>query len=174
MNDWMLGGPAGVSSESGTPSGTGSGKHTLAWTPENGGLGEAGATGSGFWPAPSNFLPIARRAMRMNFLAAYFSGKYAKLHDLTQSNITTTSGNLDFALERLGQTDGSFTVTVTPISNIASVGSAVTESFVSGANPNFPATETNPIKISLDQRDVNISYTLSAGIQPNDLIKYKS
>lgn len=174
MNDWMLGGPAGVSSESGTPSGTGSGKHTLAWTPENGGLGEAGSTGSGFWPSPSNFLPIARRAMRMNLLAAYFSGKYAKIHDLTKSDITALTGDLTFGLERLGQTDGSFTVTVTPISsNLLSVGSAVTESFVSGANPNYPATETNPIKVTLEQRDVNISYTLSPTIQPNDLIQYK-
>ncbi len=69
MNDWMLGGPSGPGSN-----GTGSGKNTLAWTPENGSSAEAGPTGSGFWPAPSNFLPIARRAMRMNFLAAYYSG----------------------------------------------------------------------------------------------------
>ncbi|MDO1502257.1 DUF5011 domain-containing protein [Winogradskyella maritima] len=157
MNDWMLGGPAGVSAN-GTPTGTGSGKQTLAWTPENGSSAEAGATGSGFWPAPSNFVPIAKRAMRMNFLAAYFSGKYAKLHDLSQTDINTLSGTLDFAVENLGQKASAFTVTVTPVSsNIASIGSAVT---------------LNGMAV-LQQNNVSINYTLNSGIQPNEEIEYK-
>jgi len=150
MNDWMLGGPAGVSAN-GTPTGTGSGKNTMAWTPENG-LSSEGTGGSfgGFWPSPSNFLPIARRAMRMNFLAAYFSGKYAKLHDLNQSDITQVSGNLNFAIENLGQTTSNFTLTVTPVSsNIISVGAP---SVLSGM-------------AVLQQNDVAISYTLDPSIR---------
>ena len=123
MNDWMLGGPAGVSAN-GTPTGTGSGKHTMAWTPENG-LSSEGTGGSygGFWPQPSNFLPISKRAMRMNFMAAYFSGKYARLHDLNQSDLSALSGNLSFGIENLGQTSSDFTLTVTPVSsNILTIG----------------------------------------------------
>jgi len=160
MNDWMLGGPAGTSGVTGTPTGTGSGKFTLAWTPENGlyseGSGGPGGSYSGFWPAPSLYDDIARRAMRANFMAAYFSGKYAKLHEMTPSNITA-DGNLTFGLENLGRTASNFTITVTPISGLASVGAAVTES---GMN-------------ILEQRNVNIPFTLNGGIQANDKIEYK-
>lgn len=176
MNDWMLGGPAGTSA-SGTPTGTGSGQHTMAWTPENGaGINTETSGGSfgGFWPQPSAFLPISQRAMRMNLLAAYYSGKYAKLHDLTQNDINSLNGNLTFGIERLGQTAGDFTLTVTPISsNITSIGGAVTESFINAANPNYPTTETNPIQVELEQREVDIAYTLDPFIQNNDLIEYR-
>lgn len=159
MNDWMQGGPAGVSSITGTPSGTGSGKNTLSWTPENG-LSSQGTSGTygGFWPAPSQYLPIAKNAMRMNFMAAYFSGKYAKLYDQSQTDISSLTGNLLFAVENLGQTASDFTVTVTPISsNITSVGAPVT---LSGMTV-------------LQQNDVTISYTLDGSIQPNDIIEYQ-
>ena len=37
------------------------GKNTMAWTPENGLVSEGtGGTYGGFWPQPSNFLPIAK------------------------------------------------------------------------------------------------------------------
>jgi hypothetical protein len=39
----------------------------------------------------------------MNFINSYYCGKYAKLHDLTQSNITSLNSNLTLG-ERLGQT----------------------------------------------------------------------
>jgi chitodextrinase len=158
MNDWMLGGPAGVSAN-GTPTGTGSGKHTLAWTPENGLSSEGtGGTYGGFWPAPSNYLPIAKRAMRMNFLAAYFSGKYAKLHDLNQNDITSLSGNLNFAIENLGQTASDFTLTVTPVSsNVLTTGG--------------PSTQTG--MSVLQQNNINISYTLDPSIQADDEIEFK-
>lgn len=160
MNDWMLGGPNGTNPSNGVPSGgTGSGKNTLAWTPENGLSSEGtGGTYGGFWPQPSNFLPIAKRAMRMNFLAAYFSGKYGKLHDLNQNDITG-DGNFTFAIENLGQQASDFTVTITPVSGLATVGSAVTESFTAAQ--------------VLQQRTISIPYTLNSGLQANDKIEFK-
>lgn len=152
MNDWMLGGPVGVSSN-GTPTGVGSGKHTLAWTPENGSLSEGG-----FWPSPSLFVPIAKRAVRMNFLAAYFSGKYARLHDLTPLNVASTSGVFNFGVENLGQTPSDFIVSIDPIStNILSVGSPAVESGMT----------------VLEQRSISINYTLDPSIQANDTIRYQ-
>ncbi|WP_418511510.1 M14 family zinc carboxypeptidase [Corallibacter sp.] len=158
MNDWMQGGPAGTSAN-GTPSGTGSGKNTLSWTPENGLSSQGiGGTYGGFWPQPSQYVHIAKNAMRMNFMAAYFSGKYAKLHDFNQSNIANLSGDLKFAVENLGQTASNFTVTVTPVSsNIQSVGAPVV---LSGMTV-------------LQQNDVAINYTLSPSIQTNDKIEFK-
>lgn len=152
MNDWMLGGPAGVSSN-GTPTGVGSGKNTLAWTPENG-----TGTEGGFWPAPSNFVTIAQRAVRMNFLAAYFSGKYARLHDLTPGNVAAAIGSFEFGIENLGQTSSAFTVTLEPISNnIVSLGAPVVESGMA----------------ILEQRTASFNYILDPSIQSNDTVAFR-
>lgn len=98
----------------------GSGQGILGTTPEHG--------SEAFWPTTSTIVPIAKQSMRISLGTAYYGGKYAKLHDLTQSNITSTTANLDFGVERVGQTGSNFTVTVTPISsNINSIISPATE-----------------------------------------------
>ena len=113
-DDWMMG---GVADNNGS---TGSGQAIIATTPEHG--------GEGFWPTPSTIVPIAKQSMRISLATAYYGGKYAKFHDLTQSSITSTTANLDFGIERIGQTASDFTVTVTPISaNIASITSPSAE-----------------------------------------------
>jgi hypothetical protein len=153
LSDWMTGG-----TNDGTGS-IGSGKAILAASPENGGASEASASfGSGFWPTPTAIANICKRAVRMNFVAINTAGKYAKFHDLTQSNITALTSNLQFGIERLGQTDGTFTLTVTPVSNnIRSVSS--------------PTPQTGMAK--LEQRTVTSSLILRSGIQPNEKIEYK-
>ncbi|WP_298500378.1 M14 family zinc carboxypeptidase, partial [uncultured Algibacter sp.] len=151
MSDWMLGGAADVNGS------TGSGQGILALAPENGAWD--GSEG-GFWPDPLNgeIEDIARRAIRMNFVNAYHSGKFAQFHDLNPSNINSTSGNLEFGLEYLGQTLGNITLNVTPVSaNITSI------------TP--PPTQTGWSK--LEQRTVTAAYTLDAGIQPNDEIEFQ-
>ena len=155
-DDWMLGGdPDGNGS-------VGSGMNILATTPENGHGNEKGSYSSpldtyGFWPNPNNIIPIAKRMVRINLMNAYYGGKYAKFHDLTQSDISTTTSNLTFAIERVGQTASDFTITVTPISsNITSVGTPVTETGMS----------------VLEQRNVSIQLNLGS-IAVNDKIEYK-
>ena len=148
-DDWMLGGTIDGNGSSG------SGMNILATTPENGADDQSEG---GFWPAPSQIVPIAKRMVRINLMNAYYGGKYAKLHDLTQSDISTLTSNLTFAIERVGQTASDFTITVTPIStNISSVGAAVTKS---GMN-------------ALDQENVSIQIVLDSGIAANDKIEYK-
>ena len=72
--------------------------------------------------------------------------------------ITALSGNLNFAVENLGQKASTFTVTVTPVSsNITSVGGPSVQSGMT----------------VLQQNNVAISYTLDPNIQPNDEIEYK-
>lgn len=144
-DDWMMGGNPDNNGA------TGSGQGIIATTPEHG--------GQGFWPTPSTIVPIAQSSMRISLATAYYGGKYAKLHDLTQSNITNAIGStLDFGIERIGQTASNFTVTVTPpiSSNITSTPSPVTESGI-------------PV---LGQRTVSISLDLNPAITVNETIAY--
>ncbi|WP_186826743.1 M14 family zinc carboxypeptidase, partial [Psychroserpens burtonensis] len=142
-DDWMMGGNPDNNGA------TGSGQAIIATTPEHG--------GQGFWPPPSTIVPIAKQSMRISLGTAYYGGKYAKLHDLTQSNITSTTANLDFGIERIGQTASDFTVTVTPISaNINSITS--------------PSTETAMAVLS--QRTVTATLTLNPSIGDNEKIEY--
>ncbi|WP_299677767.1 M14 family zinc carboxypeptidase [uncultured Dokdonia sp.] len=145
--DWLLGGtiPDGTGS-------TGSGKNIIAFSPENGSSAEGG-----FYPSPSNILPIAQRAMRVNLLAAYYSGKYAKYKDLTPSNLSAITGQLQIGIEYLGQTASPITVTVTPISsNINAIGTSQTVNLA-----------------KLEQTTLNFSYELDTNIQPGDRIQYE-
>lgn len=144
-DDWMLG---GAPDNNGS---TGSGVDLLATTPEH------GSSSDGFWPSTTSYIPIAKRSMRIAFGTAYYGGQYAKLHDLTQSNITNTTANLDFGIERIGQSDSDFTLTVTPISsNIISITS--------------PSTETG--MSVLEQRTVTATLQLDSGIITNAPIEY--
>lgn len=149
MSDWMLGGATDLNGSQG------SGQGILALAPENGAWD--GSEG-GFWPNPSDITDIAQRAMRMNFMNAYYSGKFAQFHDLNPSDINATSGNLKFGLEYLGQTLGDITLNVTPVStNITSM------------TP--PVTQTGWSK--LEQRELLVPYTLDSGIQTDDIIEFQ-
>ncbi|WP_338733413.1 M14 family zinc carboxypeptidase [Mangrovimonas cancribranchiae] len=148
-DDWMLGGSPDSNGSSG------SGQNILATTPENGHGSEA--SGSGFWPTPSNIFEIAKRMVRINLMNIYYGGKYAKLHDLTQSDITSLTSDLTFGIERIGQTSSNFTLTVTPIStNITNI---ISPSTLSGMSV-------------LDQNNVTAQITLDSGIQPNEKVEY--
>ncbi|WP_170064040.1 M14 family metallopeptidase, partial [Jejuia pallidilutea] len=157
MSDWMLGGAADVNGSKGSrdfPAYATEG--VLALAPENGSWISSDGEG-GFWPSATKIVEIAQRAMRMNFVNAYHSGKFAQFHDLNPSDIATTSGNLEFGLEYLGQTLGDITLNVTPVSGIQSI------------TP--PPTQTGWSK--LEQRKVTAAYTLNPGIQPNDEIEFQ-
>jgi len=143
-DDWMLGGSADGNGS------VGSGQNILATTPEHG--------GTGFWPTTTDIIPIAKRSMRISLMGAYYGGKYAKFQDLTQSDISSLSSTLNFAIERIGQTASDFTLTVTPVS--ANITNIVSPSAQSGM-------------AVLEQRTVSASITLDPSIQPNDVIEYK-
>jgi hypothetical protein len=149
LSDWMLGGVADVNGS------TGSGKQVLALSPEHG--APDGSEGS-FWPTGSQIVNIAKRGMRMNFVNAYYSGKFAQFHDLNTTDINAKTGNFKFGLEYLGQTLGNLTLTVTSVSsNIVSIIS--------------PPTQTGWTK--LEQRTVNAAYVLNDNIKANEIIEFK-
>ena len=142
-DDWMLGGAPDNNTH------TGSGQAILATTPEHG--------SSSFWPSTAQIVPIAKQSMRISLATAYYGGKYAKLHDLTQSNLSGATADLDFGIERVGQTGSDYTVTVTAISsNITGVTQAGTETGMS----------------ALEQRTVTAQLQLAGGIVANEKIEY--
>lgn len=146
-NEWMRG---GVNDGTGS---TGSGKQTWAVTAESGNTAQEG----GFWPNPIQIEAISKRAMRMNFVNSFYAGKFAKFHDLTQSDITTLTPTLQFGIERLGQTPGNFTIELEPIStNIVSMTNPTTQTGMS----------------SLEMRNVSGSMVLSNSITPREKIEF--
>lgn len=168
-DDWMLGGaPDGNGSIGARSNGMGSTPmRILATTPENGTSSEASGNGignSGFWPRRGEIVNIAKRMVRINLMNTYYGGRYAKFHDLTPSNLlcgqpsSNLTTDLTFGIERIGQTDGNFTLIITPIQNIQSVSS--------------PILAINDLNV-LNQTEVATSITLSSGIQPNERIIYK-
>lgn len=154
-DDWMMGGAPDNNLS------TGLDQAIIATTPEH------GNDSGGFWPARSAIVPIAKKSMRISLATAYYGGKYAKLHDLSQSDITgTTNVALDFGIERIGQTQSSFTVTATPISsNIVSITSPGT---VTGIEINTTPT-ANTFR---NQTEVTALMDLDPTILPNDKIEY--
>ncbi|MEP0262680.1 M14 family zinc carboxypeptidase [Dokdonia sp.] len=150
-NDWMLGGdPITYTATNGiTYTTAGSGKNIIAFSPEN---------GDEFWPALTDFVPIAKRAVRMNLLTSFFAGKYARFHDLTPVHVETTTTTMDFAIEYLGQTSSDITIEMTPISANISV-----------ITPNITL---QGLEI-LEQRTINPSITLDPSIQAGDVIEFQ-
>ncbi|RMB63852.1 T9SS C-terminal target domain-containing protein [Dokdonia sinensis] len=141
-DDWMLGGNIDGNGS------VGSGQNILATTPEHG--------GTGFWPNPTDITPIAKTGMRIYLTAVYYGGKYARLHDLTQSDIATITADLDFGIERVGLAGSNFSIELSPVSsNIVSMTSPTTQSLT-----------------MLEQKNVSGTVTLDPSIQPNDIIEY--
>lgn len=156
-DDWMVGGSPDNNGSTGLNA---YGQSIIATTPEH------GSSSDGFWPSRSNIVPIAKKSMRISLGTAYYGGKYAKLHDLTQSNITTTSNvELNFGIERIGQTPSDFSVTVTPISSNITTASPVTVT-ASGIQIN---TTTNSYR---NQTEVTALIDLDPSIAANDKIEY--
>ncbi|MEP0266649.1 M14 family zinc carboxypeptidase [Dokdonia sp.] len=160
INDWMFGGPVvnynPIGPLTSNPS-TGSGQGIITFSPEN---------GDEFWPDPTEFVTIAQRAVRINLITSLTAGRFAKLYDHTESNIDAMSGQLDFAIEHIGQTYDNVPNRTT---NFTLQVEAVSDNIVI-TTPSATALDNMDV---LEQRSVSASYTLDAGIQANDPIQYK-
>jgi len=122
-----------------------------AYTPELGGSND------GFWCDLDRIVPIAQENMIQNLLAAAFSGMYADVSDQTPTLYGTTNGYIVFEVSRLGLFDGgTYTVSIEPVSNIASVGDA---------------KEYSDLEI-LEVKTDSIMFTLSDGILSGDAFEF--
>ena len=79
----------------------------FSWTPELGSDAEGG-----FYPAPSNILPIIERQTRMSLLLALSASNYGVLNDLTSRRLTGFNDSLYFSIQHLSLVDGSFNLNI--------------------------------------------------------------
>ncbi len=123
----------------------------LSYTPEVGGNGD------GFWPQASRIIPLCQENMLQSLLAAKFSGSYAEIEDNTPMIIPDVEFHAHFSLKRLGQTDGSYTVSIEPLG----------DAFISVGDPviidNLAILETKPD---------SIPFTLNPNLENGDTIRF--
>lgn len=79
-----------------------------------------------FWPASGTIIDYCKEVFFSNLQAALFAGSYVDVDDATSMALTTTTGNFQFTVRRLGRVDAPVTVTVLPLQNISSVGAPAT------------------------------------------------
>ena len=89
---------------------------------------ELGNDDDGFWPEESRIIPISKMQVGMNLRTAYIAGNYAVVADQNPIIVTTPTGYFNYNLQRLGLQQGSFTVSIAPLTNIQTVGNANTHS----------------------------------------------
>lgn len=120
---------------------------------------EIGTSDDGFWPALARIEPLAKELVFSNLQAAYMAGAYAELTDLSNLNLTSTTGTFDFSVVRRGLVPGDVRVSLTPVSGLATTAGAVTIAATSLANYGSTATGS-------------ISYTLPANITPGTQVRF--
>jgi carboxypeptidase T len=123
----------------------------IAMTPE------AGEGADGFWPAIFKIERICSENVYPNLSLAHLVLKHAIVEDISENFIQASSGNLPFNVKCLGMdAPSTFTVSIIPLENIASVG--------------------NPVIIEnmqvLDEVASSIPYTLNSTINVGDVFTY--
>jgi len=116
---------------------------------------EAGSASDGFWPVPSRIIDVCKTTFFQNLHFAMLATNYAYTED-EQDNFISSNGFIKYSLQRIGFTgNGQFTVSVIPLSGIATTGSPKNYS------------------LSLNQKiSDSIPFTLSSGLASGQKIKY--
>lgn len=118
---------------------------------------EAGDQNDGFWPALQRIIPIAKQTMDQNLDAAKLLTAFAEVNPLNEPVMTAMNEYVKFDFRRTGLSNGTFTVSVVPLSsNIAIVGAA--------------KTIVNPAQ--LQPSADSISITLNTGVNTDNVVKY--
>ncbi len=78
--------------------------------------------GNSFWPSSSQIIPTCQEMFWSNLVLSHLPHVYGITKDLEASRIATTTGYFNYSIERLGQEDGSFTISITALTGIASIG----------------------------------------------------
>jgi len=117
---------------------------------------EVGAGATGFWPNQGNIDPYNKSCMYLNLATANLVLNYGNAKDLSPIFIEETTGDLDFAVTRLGFIPGDLTVSLTAVSNNVTVNDAAQV-------------------FTLDQNESvegSFNYTLDEGVMPGDEIVF--
>lgn len=130
--------------------GVGNKDSVFAMTPE------IGETGDGFWPAANKIESICKEMLFTNMVLSHLAHRYALVRDLDPSTLDNATGVFSHSIKRLGLEDGTITVSIQPISGLASVG--------------------NPIQYDLNIREEQsgtIAYSVLPDFQPGSEIVYE-
>lgn len=111
--------------------------------------------GTAFWQPQSEIIATCQEMVFPNLILAHLSKNYTIVKDTDPNMISTLSGNFNHSARRLGREAGPVTVSIQPLLNIATVGTAVVY--------NLAQMQTSTGAIS---------YTLNPAIQFGDQIKY--
>ncbi|MEO7984373.1 MAG: M14 family zinc carboxypeptidase, partial [Bacteroidota bacterium] len=150
VKDWMLKGDLGTGVNGGL-------KTNIMGMTGEGGYGTTGA--ATFWPPASAIITLCKGMTYQDLQLIYSAGSYVDIQDMTDVGVTATSGNFSFKIKRIGIDNQPVTVSLIPISNVATAGAPVVVSTAS--LPNYYDAYTG-----------NISFTLPAGIANGDKIKF--
>jgi murein tripeptide amidase MpaA len=120
----------------------------FAMTPEIGGA---------FWSPQNEIVDDCIDMLYSNLTLSHLPHVYGKAKETDESIfLTNSSGVFNHNVRRLGQQDGTLTVSIEPVQGIASVGSPVSYSDLS----------------LLQNQNGSIGYTLNSNINPGDLVIY--
>lgn len=111
--------------------------------------------GNSFWPSSSSIIPVSQSMLFVNFGLAHLVHRFYVVKEDDPSELATITGDFHHQIQKLGRKQGGATVSIEPLYNIVSVGSAV--------NYDLPI---------LAQDDNAISYSLNPSIQGGDSIVY--
>ncbi len=116
---------------------------------------EAGSANDGFWPPISRIIDICKTTLFQNLHFGFLATNYAVAKD-ENDNFISNSGFIKYSLQKLGVIgNGQFTVSLVPLSGMASVGSPKTYSL----NTNQTVNDS-------------IAFTLVSGASNGQKIKY--
>ncbi|RYZ00616.1 MAG: T9SS type A sorting domain-containing protein [Chitinophagaceae bacterium] len=116
--------------------------------------GEAG--GGSFWAPINQIKQLCQENTFQNLQLAYAAGAYYSIEDQSDIVAARTSGKFAYELRNIGLSNGTATVSLVPIENIASVGAAKPHAFTT-----YYQTATD-----------SISYTLADGMKNGYRIRY--
>lgn len=145
FKDWMLMGEIGVGT-----------KDTI-WAMTGEGSAGGGISGNNFWAPASQIVTLSRSMCFQNLQLAFAAGSYVDIQDNNDIGLSSSSGNLNFIIKRLGLGNDPVTITLVPIENMQSVGTPVV---------------INSIPTYYDAVKGSISYSLSSGIISGQRIRY--
>jgi hypothetical protein len=116
---------------------------------------EVSNTNGGFWPAENEIDGICKEMVFTNLMIAHLTHKYLAVEDTDPAGISSTTGNFNHSVLKLGLEAGPVNVTITPLQGISGIGTGV-------------SYDLDTLETAIG----SISYTLDAGIQIGDPIQY--
>ncbi|MFT3845097.1 MAG: M14 family zinc carboxypeptidase [Lacibacter sp.] len=147
FKDWMLMGDIG----------TGSKIKAYGLTGEGAAGGGTGGSMGNFWAPAAQIINLCKGMCYQNLQLAFTAGSYVDLQDESDMAVTSTTGNFNFLVRRMGLANAPVTVTMIPLENISVVGTPVTIASL----PNYNDTYSG-----------SISYTLPGSIPNGQRVKF--